>query len=112
LQLQAGRGDDDVGIEVRTGFERDTGGVEVADVVGDHGGAALADRGVEVGVGDQAHPLVPRVVARLEVGVDVVSSGQVVGRTRRSSHFTNAGNLRDKNQNTASIKALYIRMTL
>jgi len=43
LQLQAGRGDDDVGVEVFAGFERDAGGVEVVDVVGDDCGAAVVD---------------------------------------------------------------------
>ena len=80
LQLQAGGRHDDVGIEVSTGFECDTGGVEMVDVVSDHIGAAIADGAVQVSVGDQAHPLVPRVVPRLEVGVDVVTVGQVTGR--------------------------------
>src|SRR6202034_2711555 len=55
-------------------------GVDVVDVIGDHLGAAIADRDVEVAIGDQAQPLVPRVVARLEVGVDVVALGQVAHR--------------------------------
>ena len=80
LQLQAGGGDDDVGVEVPAGFERDAGGVDMVDVVGDHLGAAVGDGGVQVGVGDQAQPLIPRVVARLEVGVDVVAVGQVLDR--------------------------------
>ena len=52
-------------------------GIDVVDVVGDDFDAALADRVVEVAIEDDAHPLVPRLVARLEVGVDVVTGGQV-----------------------------------
>ena len=80
LQLQARGGDDDVGVEMPAGLERDTGGVEMVDVVGDHVGAAGADGVVEVGVGDQAHPLIPGVVARLEVDVDGVPGGQAADR--------------------------------
>ena len=38
------------------------------------------DRLEQVAVGHQAQPLVPRVVARLEVGVDVVAVGQLLDR--------------------------------
>src|ERR1700722_15866513 len=62
------------------GFQRYAGGIEMVDNVGDHLRATLGDRHVQVGVGDQTHPLVPRVVPRFEVGVDVVAVGQVAGR--------------------------------
>ncbi len=111
LQLQAGGGDDDVGIEVLTGFECDTGGVEMVDVVGDHVGAAVGDRGVQVGVGDQAHPLVPRVVPGFEVGVDVVALGQFLDRPAPHEPLHQPGSLRDTKTNTASVNATCIRMS-
>ena len=55
-------------------------GVDVVDVVGHHLGAAVADRVVEVVVEDQAQPLVPRVVPRLEVDVDRIALGQIAFR--------------------------------
>ena len=103
LQLQAGGGDDDVGVEVLPGLQRDAGGVEVVDVVGDHLDAAVADRREQVAVGVQADALIPRVVARLEVHVDRIADGQV----RRSPcgeacRFISFGSLRDTNQTQPS----------
>ena len=77
LQLQAGGGDDDVGVEVLSRIQRDAGGVDVVDVVGHQFDAAGADRREQVAVGDQAHALVPRVVARLEVHVDGIADGKI-----------------------------------
>ena len=76
LQLQSGGGHDQVGVDPLAGRQHDAGGVDVVDVVGHHLGAAFADVLEQVSVEDQAHPLVPRVVARLEVHVDVVALGQ------------------------------------
>ena len=73
LQLKSGGGDDHVGIDALPGPQHDAGGVDVVDVVGDHLDPAVADRLVEVVVEDQAQPLIPRVVARLEVDVDADS---------------------------------------
>ena len=78
LQLDAGRGDDDVGVEVSAGAQRDAGGVHVVDVIGHHVDVARRDGLVEVAVEDEAHPLIPRVVRRREMGVDVVARGQVL----------------------------------
>ncbi len=77
LQLQTGGGDDDVGVEVLSGLQRDARRVDMIDVAGDDLSAAVADRGEQVGVGVQAYPLVPRVIARMEVDIDRVAGGQV-----------------------------------
>ena len=55
-------------------------GVDVVDVIGDDVRPAVADRVVEVVVEDQAQPLVPRVVARLEVDVDRIAFWQIAFR--------------------------------
>ena len=44
LQLQAGGGDDHVGVQMLAGFQCNAGGVEVIDVIGDHFRAAFVDR--------------------------------------------------------------------
>ena len=80
LQLQAGGGDDDVGVDALTGPQHDAGRVDVVDVVGHDLRAAVADRRVEVVVEDQAQPLVPRVIAGLEVDVDGIAFGQSLFR--------------------------------
>ena len=77
LQLYAGRGDDDVGVEMPARAQRDSGGIHVIDVVGDHLHVPGADGVIEVGAENEAQPLIPGVVRRLEVGVDVVALGQV-----------------------------------
>ena len=58
------------------GLELDPPLGEGLDPVGDDLGLAPAQRLEEVAVGDQAHALVPGVVAGLEVGVDVVAGRQ------------------------------------
>ncbi len=69
-------------------------GVDVVDVVGHHVDPAVADRLVQIVVEDQAHPLIPRVVARLEVHVDVVALGQIAFRGARISRLLTFGALR------------------
>ena len=76
-QLQAGRRDDDIGLELVTGLEADAGAGEGVDPVGDHRGTPVADRTEQVTVRHDAQPLVPRVVLRGEVRVDVVPRRQV-----------------------------------
>ncbi len=49
---------------------------EGLDPVGDDLGLAVAKRVEEVAAGDEAEALVPGVIARFEVGVDVVAGGQ------------------------------------
>src|SRR5205814_8173894 len=72
-QLESGGGDDDVRREFGAGLQAHPGPGELRDPVGHHGHPVPADRVEEVTVRDAAQPLVPRVVPRLEVGVDVVA---------------------------------------
>ncbi len=71
LHLQPGGGDDDVGRELLAGAQLEPLLGEALDLVGDHGGLAGADRLEEIAVGHQAEPLVPRIVARGEMLLDV-----------------------------------------
>ncbi len=80
LQLDAGRGDDDIGVEPLTRAKRDTGRIHVIDVVGDHVDVAVADGLVQVRAEHEAQPLIPRLVRRLEMGVDVIARRQVALR--------------------------------
>ena len=59
------------------GLQLDAGLGEGRHVVGDHRRPPGVDRLEQVAVRDEAEPLVPRVVARREVGVDVVALGQL-----------------------------------
>ncbi len=51
---------------------------EVHDAISDDGDAPELDRLEQVGVGDDADPLVPRLIARLEVRVDIESGRQFI----------------------------------
>ena len=79
-QLQPGRGHHDVGPQLGAGFEYHGPFGESLDPVGDHRGPPVPDDLEQVAVGHQAQPLVPRVVHRLEVGVDVVPVRQLLDR--------------------------------
>src|SRR3954454_13598796 len=72
LQVQPGRGDDDVGFELAAIPELDATLREGVDLVGDDGGALVADRLEQVAIGHQAQPLLPWIVARRKVLADVV----------------------------------------
>jgi len=74
-QLQPGGGDDDVGGQLAARLQQDAVLGEPDDPVGDHRRLTLPDGPEQVGVGHRAHPLVPRVVGRVEMGVDVVALG-------------------------------------
>ncbi len=70
--LQAGRRDDDVGLEVVARLQLDPGLGERDDPIGDDRHGACLDRLEQVAVGHEAETLIPRRVARREVRVDVV----------------------------------------
>ena len=72
-QVQAGGGDDHVGLQLGARRELEPLLGERLDAVGHDRRAARADRLEQVAVGHEAQALVPRVVARREVGVDVVA---------------------------------------
>ena len=61
--------------------EQDAGQGEALDGVGHHGDSTAPDGLEEVSVGDGTKALVPGVVARGEVGVDVVPGGQLALET-------------------------------
>ena len=67
---------------VAPGPETDAFGREAIDRVGHDRRAAGADRSKQVAVGDQADALVPRVVARREVGARVAGRPDLLGRHR------------------------------
>src|SRR5439155_1361936 len=90
-ELESGGGDDDVGGEFGTGLQAQARLGEPGDVVGDHGDPALADRGEQVAVGDEAQSLVPRLVARLEMRVDVVAGGQLTDRRLAEHRLDDTG---------------------
>src|SRR5258706_2944371 len=76
-QLDAGRGDDDVGLELGARPQPHPLLGERVDVVGDQRRGAVPDGLEEVAIGREAEPLVPGVVPGSEVGVDVVSGRQL-----------------------------------
>ena len=71
-QVQAGGSNDQVGLEFLAGLEPDSRLSERVDVVGDHRCISRPDRPVEVAIREQAQALVPGVIGRREVGVDVI----------------------------------------
>ena len=91
LQVQARRGDDDVGLSSAPGAQPDAVSVNVSMWSVTTDGLAVADRLEQVAVGDQAQPLVPRVVARAEVRVDVVAFGPVALRHVSSACACSSG---------------------
>ena len=68
-------------VEHAAGFEFDAVLAEGGDAVGDDLGPAGTQGREEVAVGQQAHALIPRLVRRVEVQVDVVARGQRADRT-------------------------------
>ena len=68
---QARGGHDHVRLEVAAGAKADAGLSERLDVVRYDGRVARAEHLEQVAVRSEAEPLIPRVVARVEVGVDV-----------------------------------------
>src|SRR5207248_7137609 len=76
--VEAGGGHDDVGGEILTRAQANAGLGEGVDLVGDDVDRVLLDRLEQIAVRDDAHALVPRVVRRLEVLVDVEAFGQVL----------------------------------
>ena len=56
-------------------FQLDAGLGEMVDVIGHHFGLAARHRLEHIAVGDEAQPLLPRSVARCEMGIDIDRSG-------------------------------------
>ena len=72
LEHQPRRGDDDVGRKLAAVLQANAVARKGVDLVGDDGGTLLADRLEQIAVGHEAEPLVPGIVARREMGRDVV----------------------------------------
>ena len=80
LQLQAGGGDDDVRLQLLARCQPDARFRERLDAVGHDRRLPLPDRPKQVAAWHQAHPLVPGVVARVEVHIDRISVGKLLDR--------------------------------
>ena len=76
-QLETGCGHDHVGFEMLAATESDSRLGEPVDVIGDDRRRPILDRLEQIAVGHRAHTLVPRVVPRREVWIDVVSLGEL-----------------------------------
>src|SRR5438067_1377431 len=68
-EVEAGRGDDDVGLEAVAALQLDAGLGEALDLVGDDRGLAGMDRLQQVAVGDEGDALPPRPIAWREMRV-------------------------------------------
>ena len=71
VELEAGRHHHDIGRQVSAGLQKDSVAGEGIDLVRDDRDRAAADRFEQVAVGDHADALVPHVVARREMPVDI-----------------------------------------
>jgi hypothetical protein len=78
LDLQAGGGDHDIGFDLLAGFEPQPGGREPLDLAGHHRHASSLHRIEQISVRQQAEALVPRLVSRREMTIDVVAGGKKI----------------------------------
>ena len=79
------------------------------DVVGDDGGLTAAQGLEEVAVWHEADPLVPGVVRRFEVLVDVDTRGQLLTASLRMKFFTMSGRLRESWKNAIEARIAFHR---
>ena len=77
VEIEAGGGDDDVGLELLAGLQANAGLGEALDLVGDHRGLAGPDALEEIAVRHEGDALPPRPVGRREVGVHVVVGAEM-----------------------------------
>ncbi len=71
-EVEAGGGDDDVGLKFFPRLEQNAARREAVDFVGDHRGFARGDALEDVAIGDKGDALPPGAVVRGEVGLDVI----------------------------------------
>src|SRR5690606_12360619 len=71
IEVEPGRGDDDIGLETIARREPDAAGIERLDMVGHDGGGAGGDRPEQVAVGNEGDALAPGPVTGGEVPLDV-----------------------------------------
>ena len=76
-EVEAGRGDDDVGLQLLAGLQQDTLLGEAVDLVGDDGGFAGLDALEQVTVGNEGDALPPRPVLWREMSRDVVILAEI-----------------------------------
>src|SRR5258708_1181647 len=76
-EVEAGRGDDDVGFQLVAGFQQNALLGEAVDLVGDDRGLAGLDALEQVAIGDEGDALPPRPVRWREVGGDVVILAEI-----------------------------------
>ena len=103
VELEAGSGDDDVGIDVAAVGELESGLGERGDLAGDDGRLAAVDRLEQVAVGHECDPLAPRQVARRERFLDEVVVLRREPRSARpasSSARVTSGSLKQRSVNT------------
>ena len=83
-QVEAGRGDDDIGIEMIAGCQSDACFGEILDVIGDDGGLAGRDAFEQVTVGQGGQPLPPRTVVRDEMRIHRIVRPEIGSCTPRA----------------------------
>src|SRR5882757_3445457 len=71
-EVEAGRGDDDVGFKRLSGFQENSCFDETVDLVGDDGGLAALDAVEQIGAWYEGDALSPWPVARREMRGDIV----------------------------------------
>src|SRR6185437_8623265 len=71
-EVEAGRGNDDVGFQRLAGFQQNAAPGKAVDFVGDHRGPAGLDGLEQIAVRNEGDALPPGTVTRREVGRDVV----------------------------------------
>ena len=69
--MEAGRGDDDVGVEPLSRLQENAGLLEPLDLVGDDGRFAAFDGLEQIGVGDEGDALPPGPITRREMLLDI-----------------------------------------
>ena len=83
IEVEAGRGDDDVGLEQLAGLQENARLREAVDLVRDDGCLAGGDAPEQVAIRDEGDALPPRPVARREVRVDVVVGTEIGANARQ-----------------------------
>ena len=84
LQIQSGCQDNDVGVQLFSRLECNTGAVEPLDMIGDHLCMPLFNRLEHIAVWHCAQALIPWVVRRREMRLDIIIRPK--GLTHLSQH--------------------------
>src|SRR6185503_11258137 len=76
--VEARRGNDNLGVELLSGFEQDTRGLEPFDLVGYHRCLAASDALEQIGIRNEGDALSPGAITGREVRLDVVIGAKEV----------------------------------